>query len=60
MRSLSFALFLTATALAGCTTFKPPQISCDDPPPQPAVLDTEPPKPVQVVEAPRCYRYPAS
>ncbi len=52
MRSLSFALFLTATALAGCSTFKPPQISYDDPPPQPAVLETEPPKPVQVVEVP--------
>ena len=58
MRSLSFALFLTATALAGCSTFKPPQISYDDPPPQPAVLETEPPKPVEVVEVPKLLPLP--
>jgi type IV secretion system protein TrbG len=58
MRSFSFALFLTATALAGCSTFKPPQISYDDPPPQPAVLETEPPKPVEVVEVPKLLPLP--
>jgi type IV secretion system protein VirB9 len=58
MRSLSFALFLTTTALAGCSTFKPPQISYDDPPPQPAVLETEPPKPVEVVEVPKLLPLP--
>src|SRR6202011_3276772 len=58
MRSLSLALFLTATALAGCSTFKPPQISYDDPPPQPAVLETEPPQPVEVVEGPKLLRWP--
>jgi type IV secretion system protein TrbG len=53
MRSGSFvALGLVTSALAGCTTFKPPQISYDDPP-QPAVLEAEPPKPVQVVELPK-------
>jgi type IV secretion system protein TrbG len=46
--SFSLALF-AATALAGCATFKPPQISYDDPP-QPAVLEAEPPKPVEIVE----------
>ena len=54
MRSQSCRLVLfAATALAGCATFKPPQISYDDPPPQPAVLETEPPKPVEVVEIPK-------
>jgi type IV secretion system protein VirB9 len=47
-RSCRLVLF-AATALAGCATFKPPQISYDDPP-QPAVLEAEPPKPVEIVE----------
>jgi type IV secretion system protein VirB9 len=42
---------LVTTALAGCVTFKPPQINYDDA--QPAVLEPEPPKPVQVVELPK-------
>jgi P-type conjugative transfer protein TrbG len=53
MRSQVCSLALFAATLAGCTTFKPPQISYDDPPPQPAVLEPEPPKPVQVVEIPK-------
>ena len=58
MRSPTCSLvLLTATALAGCATFKPPQISYDDPP-QPAVLETEPPKPVQVVEVPKLLPLP--
>src|SRR5260370_34804081 len=49
MRSRSLALIiLVSTALAGCATFKPPPISYDDE--QPAVLEGDPPKPVQVVE----------
>lgn len=44
-------VLLSATALAGCATKKPPQISYDDP--QPAVLAADPPAPVQVVELPR-------
>ena len=44
-------LVLASTMLAGCATFKPPQISYDDE--QPALLEREPPKPVQVVELPR-------
>jgi P-type conjugative transfer protein TrbG len=52
MRSRSIAhIILISTALAGCATFKPPQISYDDE--RPAVLEGEPPKPVQVVELPR-------
>jgi len=50
-QSFSLVLFAT-TALAGCATFKPPQISYDDPP-QPAVLEAEPPKPVEIVEIPK-------
>src|SRR5262245_11715643 len=50
MRFQRFGLVLfAATALAGCATFKPPQISYDDPP-EPAVLEAEPPKPVEIVE----------
>jgi type IV secretion system protein TrbG len=50
MRFQSWSLVLfAATALAGCATFKPPQISYDDPP-QPAALEAEPPKPVEIVE----------
>ena len=58
MRSPTCSLILfAATALAGCASFKPPQISYDDPP-QPAVLETEPPKPVQVVEIPKLLPLP--
>jgi type IV secretion system protein TrbG len=42
---------LVTTALSGCATFKPPAINYDDA--QPAVLEREPPKPVQVVELPK-------
>ena len=49
-RSLSF-MMLMSTALTGCVAFKPPQISYDDE--QPAVLQADPPKPVQVVELPK-------
>src|SRR5258707_5278772 len=52
MRSRSFAfMLLMSTALTGCATFKPPLIGYDDE--QPAVLQTDPPKPVQVVELPK-------
>jgi type IV secretion system protein TrbG len=53
MRSRACGLVLIAAALAGCSTFKPPQISYDEPPPQPAVLEPEPAKPVQIVEVPK-------
>jgi type IV secretion system protein TrbG len=58
MRSQTCRLVLLTAALAGCATFKPPQISYDDPPPEPAVLETEPPKPVQVVEVPKLLPLP--
>ena len=57
MRILSFALLLAATAVAGCSTFKPPQISYDDPP-EPAILEAEPPRPVEVVEVPKLLPLP--
>jgi P-type conjugative transfer protein TrbG len=53
MRSRACGLVLIAAELAGCSTFKPPQISYDEPPPQPAVLEPEPAKPVQIVEVPK-------
>ena len=45
--SLGFVLMMS-TALTACATFKPPQVGYDDE--QPAVLQSDPPKPVQVVE----------
>jgi type IV secretion system protein TrbG len=51
MRSAFPLMSLVSTGLAGCATFKPPEISYDDA--QPAVLEREPPKPVQVVELPK-------
>ena len=53
MRSLRLlALLLAGTALSACATVKPPAISYDDTP-RPAVLQPEPPKPVQIVELPQ-------
>jgi type IV secretion system protein TrbG len=49
---------LCATALVGCSTSKPPQISYDEPPPQAAVLEPEPPRPVKVVEVPKLLPLP--
>jgi hypothetical protein len=49
-RSLGFVPMMSAV-LTGCATFTPPEIGYDDE--QPAVLQGEPPKPVQVVEVPR-------
>jgi type IV secretion system protein VirB9 len=49
---------LGATALVGCSTFKPPQISYDEPISQPAVLEPEPPRPVKVVEVPKLLPLP--
>ena len=51
MRFTTSLVLLASTALTGCATFKPPQISYDDE--RPAVLEGEPPKPVKVVELPK-------
>jgi type IV secretion system protein TrbG len=57
-RSLGFVM-LTSTAITNCSTFKLPQIDYDDaPPPEPAVLDADPPKSVEVVEIPKLLPLP--
>src|SRR6185312_10095599 len=53
MRTLPLAsLLLVSTSLVGCATWTPPEISYDDTPKQ-AVLQPDPPKPVEIVELPR-------
>jgi type IV secretion system protein VirB9 len=54
MRPLAISsLLLASLSLAACaSTWKPPEISYDNTP-KPAVLQAEPPKPVQIVELPR-------
>ena len=50
MRKLPLAtLLLASISLAACSTLKPPEISYDDTPRQ-AVLQPDPPRPVQIVE----------
>ena len=57
MRFIFSFVLLTAMALSGCASFRPPPISYDDPP-EPAMLEPEPPKPVQVVEVPKLLPLP--
>ncbi len=53
MRHLPLAtLLLASVSLGACSTWKPPEISYDDTPKQ-AVLQPDPPKPVQIVELPK-------
>lgn len=47
------ALLLSGFALAGCTTFKPPEITYDDSAATQAVRLPDPPKPVEVVTLPQ-------
>ena len=49
---------LSSAVLSACSTFKPPQISYDDQPAEPAILETEPPKPVEVVQIPKLLPLP--
>ena len=60
MKSKALGFFLMmSTALTGCATFKLPQIGYDDEQPaEPAALQGEPPKPVQVVEVPKLLPLP--
>ncbi|MBG0794061.1 P-type conjugative transfer protein TrbG [Methylocystis sp. H62] len=53
----SIVLLLGSTALAGCSTFKPPEIAYDDLP-APATLQSEPPNPVRIVEIPKLLPLP--
>ena len=57
MRFIFSFVLLAAIALSGCASFRPPPISYDDPP-EPAMLEPEPPKPVQVVEVPKLLPLP--
>jgi type IV secretion system protein TrbG len=58
MRTRHLATLLLASgSLGACSTWKPPQIKYDDTPRQ-AVLQPEPPKPVQVVEVPKLLPLP--
>ena len=47
-----YTVILSSVALAACATFKPPEISYDDDP-RPALFQSDPPKPVEVVEIPK-------
>ena len=53
----SIVLLLGSTALAGCSTFKPPEIDYDDMP-YPAALQSDPPGPVKIVEVPKLLPLP--
>jgi type IV secretion system protein VirB9 len=62
MRIIRFLLRRSTCALAvlslgACSTYKPPQIAYDNTP-KPAVLQPDPPKPVQVVELPKLLPLP--
>src|SRR5271170_201019 len=58
MRTLPLAtLLLAGASLGACSTWKPPAISYDDAPRQ-AVLQPDPPKPVQIVELPKLLPLP--
>ena len=57
MRFIFSFVLLTAMTLSGCASFRPPPISYDDPP-EPAMLEPEPPKPVQIVEVPKLLPLP--
>ncbi len=48
--TLRITTLILTTSLAGCATFKPPEISYDDP--VEATLVAAPPRPVQIVERP--------
>jgi len=53
----SVVLLLGSAALSGCAGFKPPEIDYDDLP-FPAVLQSEPPMPVRIVEIPKVLPLP--
>jgi len=56
IRAIAFA-FLGSSALAACSSFKPPEINYDDFP-LPAVLQSDPPKPIQIVAIPKVLPMP--
>ena len=56
MRKLA-TLLLMSVSLGACSTWTPPQIHYDDTPRQ-AVIQSDPPKPVEIVEVPRLLPLP--
>ena len=56
LHAMALAL-LGSTALAGCSSFKPPEIGYDDFP-LPAALQSDPPQPVKIVEIPKVLPMP--
>ena len=54
MRAITLSVLLASTALAACShTWIPPEIAYDDAAtPQPATLEVEPPRPVEIVQIP--------
>ncbi len=58
IRSKRFiAVLLASTGLSACMSFKPPEIAYDDIP-VPAVIESEPEKPVKIVEVPKILPLP--
>jgi len=56
-RSLMMTALLGSASLAGCAHHTPPEISYDDVP-KPAVVEVDPPKPVQIVQVPQVLPLP--
>ncbi len=56
-KSTITVLLLSAPTLGACSTYRPPAIGYDSTP-RPAVLQPEPPKPVQIVEVPKLLPLP--
>ena len=58
IRSKKFiAALLASTSLSACMSFKPPEIAYDDIP-VPAVIESDPEKPVKIVEIPKILPLP--
>ncbi|HEY2534643.1 MAG TPA: P-type conjugative transfer protein TrbG [Xanthobacteraceae bacterium] len=53
-----YIALLSSLVVSACSTFKPPEISYDESQAEPAALETEPPKPVRVVEIPKLLPLP--
>ncbi len=56
-RNITLAALLGSASLGGCAHYTPPEISYDDTP-KPAVLASDPPKPVQIVTLPKLLALP--
>jgi len=56
-KQVTITFLLLSVSLAACSTWKPPAIKYDDTP-HPAVLQPDPPQPVQIVEMPKLLPLP--